>query len=49
MNYRNKLIEDNSERSKEPLGDEWLFERFRDSVTKSMSSSEAFEAIDVTE
>ena len=37
-----------SQWSKDPIDDEWLFERFRNSAIKCMSPAEAFEAVGET-
>ena len=48
MSYEKDLKFAIAEWSKDPIEDEWAFEKFRQDVIDSMSSAEAFEAIGTT-
>ncbi len=48
MSYINALLKTIDEWNKEPIEDEWIFERFREQYVSTMSSQEAFQAIDDT-
>ncbi|MES2976533.1 MAG: hypothetical protein V4757_23170 [Pseudomonadota bacterium] len=48
MSYSEKLQRTIIEWKQEPIGDEWLFDRFRRDCIISMTPEEAFDAIDET-
>lgn len=48
MAFNDQLLHAIGDWSKDPIEDEWLFEKFRERFVNSMSTAEAFEAIGET-
>lgn len=48
MHFQDKLLEVIAEWNKDPIEDEWVFERFRRQYLETMSDTEAFEELNPT-